>query len=314
MHDGTQSTLLELQDWAVNQNQALNGISYGELAVGQERWMVRVPVYREVSQASDNQGNSVSDQHVTEFQVELLKCSVESKDEPLNEEFCAANLEKLTHKELLKQAIAAGVDAQTVASYKHRTGSFHTNALIEKIVRAEVERPKGKVPTVIARYRLGTLWHRYSHFINLHNALASCVSKKDRKKIPRVLQHERHAVFGHHGHLLEERRKHLEKFMLDLLNHGTLQPQLNPYFLGFLGMFVESDEDVEANELHFMKTRQKLRLSVHEATVLSTLQLTNPAGSPNDGLEIIREVDRAAPYDTQPEPEPKSDRDLSQSV
>ncbi len=312
MHDGTQSIMQELQDREPNLDTPINGISYGQVAVDQERWVVRMPIYREVAQAADKSGNSVTDQHVTEFQVELLKCTVESKDEPLDEDFCAANLEKLTHKELLKQATAAGIDAQTVASHKNRTGSYQTNALIEEIVRAEVERPKKKVPTVIAKYRLGVVWHRHSHFINLYNSLATCLSKKEQKTLPPgpVQYHDHMHLFGnHHGHLLEEQRKNLETFMQDLLNHGSLQPHLNPYFLGFLGMFVESTEDEEANNPYIVKTRWKLRHSAHEAAVLSHLHPTERAEQFNGGLDTIREVDRTTPPDIQPEPEQEPEQE-----
>jgi len=314
----TRTGVVELQDLNDDRNAPVNGISRGDLALEQQRWDVRVPVYREAADKSDKNGNAVSDHSVVEFQVEVRMCTVEDKDEPNNAEYEEENLEKLSHKHLLKKA-AASAGVEVSEAEKDAKSPHATQALIKKLVEWEENREKVKIPTAIGRYQLGMMYHRYSHFVNLHDALSTCVHKKDHKKLPKtpIRHHEHMHLFGsgNRGHFYEERRKSLEAFMQELLNSDVVQAHRNPYVLGFLGMFKETGEDAEAGDPYLLHRGGHHWQEVHAIAQMGAEMHTKHASGKWLGPEpepepvAVAEADGEGEGEPEPEPEPEDDAD-----
>jgi hypothetical protein len=100
----------------------------------------------------------------------------------LDERFSSDELEKRTHKELCVLAEELGVNHQAMNDDEKR--AFPMSRIIADMVQVEENKVKQKVMTKVGRRKLGIGYHRYSHFVNLHDALATCVHPKDRKKLP----------------------------------------------------------------------------------------------------------------------------------
>ena len=139
--------------------------------LNQKRWDIKVPAYRDVVDATDKQNKSSEEHAVVEFEVEMRLSTVENKDEPFNERYSSDALEKLSHKELRALAEKEGVN--TDALNADEKGAFPMSRIIEDMVELETKRVKKQVMTKIYRRKLGIGYHRYSHFVNLHDALAT---------------------------------------------------------------------------------------------------------------------------------------------
>lgn len=245
------SLLVELNDFSGLLDNSVDGLSTGELALGQQRWVVKVPLYREVSlesnEASTHHGAST---FVVEYQVELWSGTVESRDEPCDYELVEEKLQGQSHKQLVDTAKAVGIQPQTISRINEGSPKSRRSLLVEAIVAAETDRPKKQVLTLVPGRRIAAVWQRFSTFKSLYNALRTCVHEKDLKNFPpeplRLTNHFHVSELfaSHHGHranLLEERRWNVEACMRSLVSSSLVCASRNPYLLSFMGMFAVND-------------------------------------------------------------------------
>ena len=246
--------LTELQESVAQDHPwtSVMGIARGpELNEGDQRWDVRVSQYRETPEHVDSQGIATSDRIIVEYQVDVLLCTVHKKKEKREDRHKRSRAEVLsghfgsaiTTHQLEHKAETMGVDPAELRLAKQTAEP--REAILELI--ADHTPPKTLMMPVPQEI-LATSSHRFSHVVNLSHAIKSCVDPSHHARLPPPPVHLHHHMhmfsIGEHAagkKYLDASKKHIEEYLMAVMNCPYTQAHRNPYVLGLFGIFHEDD-------------------------------------------------------------------------